>query len=265
MDGDVHLFHTPDGGDIELEGGQISLSPGIETMIYLSLFGGNSEDDGTQDNPVAWWGNVDETIESRKLISRTQHIIDGLPASPANLLKINEAIRQDLKPMLEERIISDLDVQSRIPETKKIALTISGIADGLEFSFSFTENWKRESSSAKINLDEIVFSTLPPAQFRVVWSDLTFDFQFVDPLNPAEPLKALTADSAGNVTIAGGRLQRLPFAEIGWSFTGSIFPGGREPVVSDVAASVGGPSTGHVILDTSIPELFSECYCWCSF
>ena len=44
--GDVLLYHTPDGGEIEMVNGLVTMSGGLETMAYLCLFGGNEEDDG---------------------------------------------------------------------------------------------------------------------------------------------------------------------------------------------------------------------------
>ena len=59
--GDVSLFQTNDDGNIEVEGGIVTMGGGLETSAYLSLFGGNEDDDNRTDNPANWWGNIDET------------------------------------------------------------------------------------------------------------------------------------------------------------------------------------------------------------
>ena len=44
--GDVLLFQTIDDGNVEVINGIITMSGGLDTAAYLSLFGGNEEDDG---------------------------------------------------------------------------------------------------------------------------------------------------------------------------------------------------------------------------
>ncbi|GAG06443.1 unnamed protein product, partial [marine sediment metagenome] len=60
--GDILLLSTKDGGDINIESGLIEMTAGFETAVYLSLFGGNIEDDGTEaTKSKTWWGNLLET------------------------------------------------------------------------------------------------------------------------------------------------------------------------------------------------------------
>jgi len=89
--GDLLLKNTLDGGDIELTDDDLFVSDqGFDTAIYLSLFGGNELDNGSDSTkPKTWWGNLTETDNpERKIISHTQFIITGLPATPANLNKL---------------------------------------------------------------------------------------------------------------------------------------------------------------------------------
>ena len=55
--GDVILRQTQNDGDICVTGGLVAMDGGLSTAAYLSLFGGNFSDDGSQDNPSTWWGN----------------------------------------------------------------------------------------------------------------------------------------------------------------------------------------------------------------
>ena len=52
QEGDVLLFQTNDEGDIESIDGVVTMSGGLETMFYLSIFGGNEDDDATSGNNV---------------------------------------------------------------------------------------------------------------------------------------------------------------------------------------------------------------------
>ena len=46
--GDVLLFQTVDDGEINIENGVVEMSGGLETAAYLSLYGGNEDDDGRE-------------------------------------------------------------------------------------------------------------------------------------------------------------------------------------------------------------------------
>ena len=88
--GDVKLLSTNDGGDLEIIDNFIQMTGGFETAIYLSLFGGNKNDDGTAAKKnESWWGNqLDNNNPERKLVSRTQNLMLSSPATPGNLNKI---------------------------------------------------------------------------------------------------------------------------------------------------------------------------------
>src|SRR5688572_30669781 len=99
---DIRLFHDDDGGDIEYVNGQAVMSDGLETAVYLSLWGGNEQDSGGDETErLQWWGNQGELIESRKYRSETQNLLRSIPAIPVNLLRIQDAVEHDLEWMLE--------------------------------------------------------------------------------------------------------------------------------------------------------------------
>jgi len=62
--GDVKLFQTTDDGDIYVVNGIVEMSGGLETSAYLSLFGGNEDDDGSDGSPFSWWANLRRTGHS---------------------------------------------------------------------------------------------------------------------------------------------------------------------------------------------------------
>lgn len=114
----------------------------FETATVFSLFGGNFEDDGRPGNRQTYWGNFLETEDARKLVSRTQHILESLPATSSNLIRVEEAARLDLAWFLDLNIASSVTVVATIPALNRIKLTVTITAQGEEHQFSFVENWK---------------------------------------------------------------------------------------------------------------------------
>jgi len=140
--GDVELFQTPDGGEICIIDGVAEMTPGLEVAAYLSLFGGNEGDDGSEGSPLEWWGNLGETIQSRKLRSRTQTLLEGLPATSGNLQRLKQAVENDLAWILTDKIASSIRVALAIPTVNHISILIIIEAFGEQSTFTFTENWR---------------------------------------------------------------------------------------------------------------------------
>ena len=135
---DVLLFQTTDDGEIIVENGTVKLSAGLETSAYLSLFGGD-EDGGN------WWGNIDELDPANQYHSKTQTLLQSIPAIPNNLLRIEDAAKSDLKWFIDKKVASSIEVSASIPALNKIKLVIKITANGKESTFEFTENWKAGS------------------------------------------------------------------------------------------------------------------------
>lgn len=140
--GDVKLFNTVDGGEISVVGGITEMSSGLDTAAYLSLFGGNDEDDGSDGNPKTWWGNLTETEPAKKYVSETQFLLKSIPATSENLLRIEDAAARDLQWFLDVKAASSVTVAASIPALNRITISIQIIAEGEESDFEFTENWK---------------------------------------------------------------------------------------------------------------------------
>jgi len=100
---DVLLEQGNDGGEITIENGITELSDGLANSVFLSLFGGNSDDSGLQaDDPKQFWGNLSETELSKQYRSQTQNLLRALPVNTANLQRIEDAAVSDLAWMLED-------------------------------------------------------------------------------------------------------------------------------------------------------------------
>lgn len=143
--GDVLLFQTDDDGDIVVELGIVEFSGGLGTAAYLSLFGGNEDDDGRAANNLTWWGNIDEIEPDRKYRSETQNLLRSIPAVSRNLLRIQDAALRDLQWMLDRDVASSINVVATIPGLNRVDIEIRIEAVGEETRFKFTENWKARS------------------------------------------------------------------------------------------------------------------------
>ncbi len=137
--GDVLLRQTQNDGDISVENGLVAMSGGLETTVYLSLFGGNEDDDGSEDSPANWWGNLDETQPEREYHSETQNLLQAIPATAANLRRIEDAARRDLAWMVTIGAATETTVVATIPALNRVRLTID--VDG-DTTLEFVENWQ---------------------------------------------------------------------------------------------------------------------------
>ena len=143
--GDVFLFQTTDDGEVNVENGIMEMRGSLETSAYLSLFGGNEDDNGQGDtSPFTWWGNLSENEPSKRQRSRTQHLLQSLPLTTANLLRVEDAVSFDLNWLKEQNIATDISIVASIPALNKLQLDISIDADGSTTEIRFIENWKRD-------------------------------------------------------------------------------------------------------------------------
>lgn len=140
--GDVRLYQILDDGDIVIENGIAEMNGGLGTAVYLSLFGGNEDDNGRPDNALQWWGNFIEINPRRRYTSELQNLMQSLPLITGNLQRIEDAATRDLKWFLTEKIASNVEVEASIPGVNRVDITVRIEADGRESSFQFTENWK---------------------------------------------------------------------------------------------------------------------------
>ena len=143
--GDVNLFQTVDDGDISVVDGLVETSGGLGVAAYLSLFGGNEDDDGRQANQASWWGNVSESQPERQYRSETQNLLRALPATAFNLKRIEDAAVRDLQWFLDSKVASSVSVQASMPGVNRVRITVDIEAVGVVENFEFTENWSAET------------------------------------------------------------------------------------------------------------------------
>jgi phage gp46-like protein len=127
---------------IEVDNGVVTMTGAFETAAILSLQGGNYGDDGVPGNPATYWGNLLETDDTFKYVSRFQHFLNKLAVTTANLLLLEEAATLDLEWFLLTGIADSLSVVASIPTVNHISLDVVITAVGIESRFTFTDNWK---------------------------------------------------------------------------------------------------------------------------
>ena len=136
---DVRIFQTDNGGDVEFEGGNPLLAPGFESAAYLSLFGGNQEDDATESTDrFQWWGNTTESEPARTYRSRTQNLLLGITNVASSLLRIEEAATLDLQWFIDEGIADSVEVVASVPDFNRLDLEISIVVGDSEFTINLS-------------------------------------------------------------------------------------------------------------------------------
>ena len=131
MNKDVYLFDTVDGGDVTRD---LEIRDGLESSVYLSLFGGNVKDDGREKNPFNWWGNIGENDLSKVYRGETAHLLATVPPTPSNLRRIEDAALRDVNWIKTEKISDIIRVVAGMPKLNfvKLIVYLEGISP-LEF------------------------------------------------------------------------------------------------------------------------------------
>jgi len=108
--------------------GDIRTTNGFDSSVYISLFGGNLQDNSIPGNDLSWWGNLTESDPNMVTVSRTQHLLRSSAISPGLLPSLEIAIRNDLA-----WIDGEIDISLFLPSVNMVQITIE--FNGLVFSF----------------------------------------------------------------------------------------------------------------------------------
>ena len=139
---DVLLYQTDDGGDLTAVNGQIEMSGGLATSVYLCLFGGNEQDSGGDDTRLQWWGNIGE-IPDQQYRSETQYLLRSIPAIPANLTRVQRAAERDLQSLVSVGAATAVSVSVSMPGLNRIAIIVGVDAvDEPPVTLMYTSNWE---------------------------------------------------------------------------------------------------------------------------
>lgn len=137
QEGDIRIFQTENNGDISVSGGFIEMDSGLESAVYLSLFGGNEQDDGAAGNATAWWGNGIEQASGARLISRTQNLLQSMPITTGNVEKLRLSVLLDLESMKDSGVFESIDATITIPALNTVGIRVDFVLSGEKGSFYF--------------------------------------------------------------------------------------------------------------------------------
>ena len=132
-DGDVALFLTPDGGNIDYRSGQPQMDPGgLETAVNISLFTRNG-----------WPGNfLDSSEPSRQIGSRFEESVKSKPITAQILRDINQAGQDALQWLIDVRAATSVTVNATSPLLNRIDVDIKIVRiEGVTVNIFYELNW----------------------------------------------------------------------------------------------------------------------------
>jgi len=142
---DVLVEQTPNGGEIEIIGGLLTMTGGFKTAFYYALFGGNKDDDGTENAKFNWWGNLTETDPDLHYRSKTQNIINTLIPISGNLVRLETAVKKDLDVFIQIGAVETIEASTSLVGVRRVEIKINVVADGDNIEIKFIENWNAMS------------------------------------------------------------------------------------------------------------------------
>ena len=95
---DLLIYETGNGGDLALLGEDIATTSNITNLVYLALFGGNVEENTTEETALQltredWWGNELFNLDFN---SNTERTLQNVSLNSAGIRKIEDAVKKDL-------------------------------------------------------------------------------------------------------------------------------------------------------------------------
>lgn len=132
---DLAIIETLNGGDLQLVGRDLAIVEGNENQFYLSMFGGNVEQDtenSTPGNAKDYWANnlLFPSEASMQFNSKTERILNTTELTSVGRLKIENAIKQDLK--FSSDFGAEVSINVSIPETNKVIVELKATLGGVE-------------------------------------------------------------------------------------------------------------------------------------
>jgi hypothetical protein len=139
QDGDVLFQLTEAGGDICVEDGITFMTALYDSMIDITLTGGNEDDDGTPaTESLQWAGNEDEP-EINKLRGRFHRWTQGRPINTGNITELQKDAISDLTEAFAN-IANEIIVKTRLITSRRVQLTID-ITDKIGNDFRYVKEF----------------------------------------------------------------------------------------------------------------------------
>lgn len=124
---DVYITETGNGGDLQLTGSDMVTVSGFENMIYLALFGGNTEGSylrtrSAAQQDLSWWGNsLMPDTPSQQFNSDTERTLRSTPLTSSGRVLIEAAVYRDLDFM---RAFAEINVKVLIIDSNKLKIIV---------------------------------------------------------------------------------------------------------------------------------------------
>ena len=101
-------------GDLQMNGNDVAQAYGLESLPFLSLFGGSG----------AWWGNALMKDDSTKFISLTEKALSEVALNSAGRITIEQAIKSDLAYIKKISPDTTIDIQTSIISDDRLEIRI---------------------------------------------------------------------------------------------------------------------------------------------
>ena len=128
---DLAIIETQNGGDLQMVAGDLAVVNGNENQFYLSMFAGNVEQNTEPTVTLAesfdFWANnlLFPSNAAYQFNSNTERTLNNTPLTSDGRIKIENAIKQDLKYLSDANITITVNVS--IPSTNQVTVNITGI------------------------------------------------------------------------------------------------------------------------------------------
>lgn len=178
---DLNVLETGNGGDILLQGRDLSVIYGWQNMPYFALFGGNVEQSTPslvlpEEQRKDYWGNslFHANEPELQFNSLTERILMNVELSSSGRLQIEQAVKKDLEFMQAFAIV-------------EVEVSITGV-DRIQILIRFTKP-----------------DRLQQREFIFIWDNTTSSLTYVAPTSG----QYLGTESGGFITTESGELISL--------------------------------------------------------
>lgn len=124
---DLQLIESLNGGDLVLNGNDLSVIDGFQNMVYLALFGGNVKQSTTDfeedEERFDYWANDLLFLDNSAIQynSETERTLNEVSLNSKGRLLIEQAVKKDLEFM---QSFSNLEVSVSILSTDKVSISV---------------------------------------------------------------------------------------------------------------------------------------------
>ena len=130
--GDIFLFNTLDGGEIQIVLGEPVMDQGFESAVYLSIAGSKTKD---------WFAN-EYLPTNRQIKSRFAKFAEGRELTSSSILTGEELAKKDLQWMIDTGIADSVDLTMVEVSRNRVEIEVIVLIGDEEVRVSpFQLNW----------------------------------------------------------------------------------------------------------------------------